>query len=490
METGMRDPRHPLAFALLLLPAMVVARFAAVAVHEILGHGLATVVLGGSFYAVYVSPGQGAAFSHLPPASPYAADVANAGNALAGIASELLLGLLLLYLYPRARAFVPRLFLLLLLAVLLVHTLLYAAVGALPFPSTAGDTAAAGSLLLQPGLAASFVLLGILWTFAAMYAISKRLLALLGPALAEHSADLYLGLFWILPLLVALAAGAGLGGALDAPVAYLALFLGFAALAYAAAARPAGRRAHRSAPPREAADWRGLAPLLLALALVLPVWIGAFGVTRAQAHGVILAEPPVAGESDWWSQLYVNIEVRFSEGPAGPDVAVTFHLRGVPERGSPLEEALWRTFDERADYTIYVQHAMVRASWMFNIAAWELAGPPSISGSAWSASGSVDRARVVPLRLADGWERDRVFSGGDGVFSVTLGDPYRTARYAPYGAVDELNLSWTPTLRLVGLTADPLGEIADRLDGPGFTRLRNHVPAAAPSVYRLQLRVP
>src|SRR3990170_698159 len=113
MDEGMRDPRHPLSFTLLLLPCVIVARFAAVAVHEILGHGLATLAVGGTFYAVYLSPGEGAAYASLPP-------------------------------------------------------LLYLAVGPLPFPSTAGDTAAAVAVLGAPALAWGFLLAGIAWTFAAM----------------------------------------------------------------------------------------------------------------------------------------------------------------------------------------------------------------------------------------------------------------------------------------------------------------------------------
>jgi len=86
----MRDPRDPAVFALILLPAVIVARFAGVAVHEILGHGLASLLSGGTFYAVYVSPGQGAAWSHLPGDGGWVPVV------LAGIAAELLLGCLLL----------------------------------------------------------------------------------------------------------------------------------------------------------------------------------------------------------------------------------------------------------------------------------------------------------------------------------------------------------------------------------------------------------
>src|SRR3990172_7176771 len=152
----MRDPREPLAFALLILPCVVVVRFLAVAAHEVLGHGLFSMALGGSFYAVYLSPGQGSAYVYLAAPAYGAVDWASVAVNLAGIAVELLLGLAVLLLYPRVRGFVPRLFVLLLLSVLLVHTFLYMAVGALPLPGLRGDTANAVVLLKAPPPASGF----------------------------------------------------------------------------------------------------------------------------------------------------------------------------------------------------------------------------------------------------------------------------------------------------------------------------------------------
>src|SRR3990172_5787944 len=261
MDEGMRDPRHPLSFTLLLLPCVIVARFAAVAVHEILGHGLATLAVGGTFYAVYLSPGEGAAYASLPPAAPGATlDLASLGMSLSGILAEFLLGLLILALYPRARRFVPRLFLLVLLSVLLVHALLYLAVGALPFPSTAGDTAAAVAVLGAPALDWGFLLAGIAWTFAAMFVVSRHLLTLLGDALDRTPDHVYLVAFWILPLVLAIAVALGLGGSEATLGVYLGLFLGIIAAAYVASSRPAAHLASRAPSSREGADWRGGGP--------------------------------------------------------------------------------------------------------------------------------------------------------------------------------------------------------------------------------------
>src|SRR3972149_8910030 len=67
---GHRDPREPATFAILVLAGFVVARFLAVALHEVVGHGLTTLALGGAFYGVYISPGAGVADVLVPPGGP------------------------------------------------------------------------------------------------------------------------------------------------------------------------------------------------------------------------------------------------------------------------------------------------------------------------------------------------------------------------------------------------------------------------------------
>jgi len=44
-------------FVVMTILYIVVARFLAVLSHEVLGHGLVSELIGGEFYAVYVSPG-------------------------------------------------------------------------------------------------------------------------------------------------------------------------------------------------------------------------------------------------------------------------------------------------------------------------------------------------------------------------------------------------------------------------------------------------
>ncbi|MCK5397502.1 MAG: hypothetical protein KAJ33_04570, partial [Thermoplasmata archaeon] len=55
-----------LSLAAVMMMIYLLAMFLAVAIHEILGHGLATVLLGGEFYAFYLSPGSGFISFYLP----------------------------------------------------------------------------------------------------------------------------------------------------------------------------------------------------------------------------------------------------------------------------------------------------------------------------------------------------------------------------------------------------------------------------------------
>src|SRR3990170_4789821 len=160
VRTAMRlgDPRQPAPFALAVLVGFVVARFVGVAAHEVLGHGLFALALGGSFYGAYVSPGTGFAFVFLPLDAPGALD---ATVALAGILIEILFGVGVLLAYPRVRTF------------------LYLALGALD--ATAGDAAHAAASLEAPHAVAAFVVVGLLWAIAAAYGISREVVRLTAP---------------------------------------------------------------------------------------------------------------------------------------------------------------------------------------------------------------------------------------------------------------------------------------------------------------------
>jgi len=82
-----------IGLALFLLPIEYVAEILSVAVHEILGHGLSAVVLGGSFYGFVMNwDGMGQAFCDLPSAAPLMHQVLHLA---AGVIAEITCGVVL-----------------------------------------------------------------------------------------------------------------------------------------------------------------------------------------------------------------------------------------------------------------------------------------------------------------------------------------------------------------------------------------------------------
>ncbi|MEE9489486.1 MAG: hypothetical protein V3V91_03500, partial [Thermoplasmata archaeon] len=90
-----RGVQGKMLFVLLTILYFVVARFLAVLSHEVLGHGLSSELIGGQFYAVYVSPGFGFTAAHIPDATAPALQVL---YLMAGIITEVVIGLVILLL--------------------------------------------------------------------------------------------------------------------------------------------------------------------------------------------------------------------------------------------------------------------------------------------------------------------------------------------------------------------------------------------------------
>ncbi len=107
----------------LVIMFYTIALFFSVTLHEILGHGLASALVGGDFYAVYVSPGSGYASIYFPESVSMSA---RAFVYMAGISVEIIGGLIVLFLiFPRLSGFLSGLFALVLSVVMLVHPSIY-----------------------------------------------------------------------------------------------------------------------------------------------------------------------------------------------------------------------------------------------------------------------------------------------------------------------------------------------------------------------------
>ena len=490
---GLGDPREPAAFAFVVLLGFVVARFLGVALHEIVGHGLFAILVGGSFYGVYISPGSGFALVFVPVSAPVAAD---ALVSLAGILVEVLVGVAVLRFYPRVRTFLGRLFVLLLLEVLLVYTLVYLALGALG--ATAGDSAQAVASLRAPHLLASFLVVGIAWATAFAYVISLEVMRLTAPAAGMRRQFLFLGLFWFTPMIVGVLPGLAL--ATSSLLLYFGLFVlvgggVFAGAAYLASkAGPGG--------PVEERPEGSLAPVAIAFVLILPVWVGAFGLTDRSAHGILLYEPPVEAERTWADVQALNVRANLT---TSLDVLLEFRFKGVPQLDSPLERQAFASYEDRADFAYWTEVARTLAAGMLNATAWNATSAAiDGAGTAWIGGQLVPNPRVIGLEAATPAQKamlTTIATNGSRTFvSLFLLEPFRYGRIpCDVCYVDEVNLTWPSgyggpePFRLEDVTAvggsPEMLRGFDAATGLHFVRFRIERPTEAPRFFRLVLEV-
>ena len=141
------DFRRPWPFALFVLLAHVLSRFLGVAVHEFLGHSALAFLLGGSAYAVYVSPGSGITYVYLTEGTPVAGVVAMLA---AGIAVETAVGVAIWWLTRRSPSAAWRAFGVVAATVFIVYSLVYMAAGALKPNAARVDRRSVGTVSVQP----------------------------------------------------------------------------------------------------------------------------------------------------------------------------------------------------------------------------------------------------------------------------------------------------------------------------------------------------
>ena len=182
-----------LTLVALIMMLYVMAIFVGVAIHEVLGHGLATIAFGGDFYALYLSPGSGYISFHLP-------DSVSAHEAafiyMAGITVQIAVGLaIMLLVFPKIKNLLAGLFTLMLSVALLVHPSLYLFLG---YFYQNGDTKYAAALLgIQPDL---FVVAGLIMTGIFTLMISAAALNFIGSFLNvgdEKTRNKILLIFWM-----------------------------------------------------------------------------------------------------------------------------------------------------------------------------------------------------------------------------------------------------------------------------------------------------
>jgi hypothetical protein len=478
------DLRRPWPFALFVLLSHVLARFLGVGAHEILGHAAAAVLLGGSAYGVYVSPGSGIAYVYLPRGLPVEGAIAMLA---AGIAVEVALGAALWWTTRRSPSFGVRAFGLVGTTVFVVYGLLYMAAGA--FESFPGDTWRIVTTLQAPPLAYGIAAVGILWTVLVAVLVSFDVLRLFGgPGRDLKRELLLLALFWLVPAPLAFLPGfSGFNALGPSPVAYVAAFAGVLCAVAGLLLTLDFLPTARGPPPAPGASWRPIAAAAVPLLLLVPVWVGVFGATPGTAHGLLLGTPPVEAEPAWLGELAVNLEV-----VVHGDLTVTLYWRfhGTLTPASPLEARIADSFRDRMDREFYEGVALSTVGGALNESGWAVEESSIHPGEAvWAAGQSYAGARVVRLGPSPGNGLRFLSPAGPNLTVLTVHDPFKFGTVAPSGGwLDALKVRWEPPL-LPERYGDS-GGTTPRLVSADYVQWQNFNRPSAHTTYQVTLRSP
>jgi len=475
-DTDVKNLKGGEFFLLVVALGLTVTRFVSVAIHEILGHGLAAELLGGSFYAFYLSPGSGFASTYLPPSSSIWSE---AFMEMSGVGIEVLLGSFLLLSYPRIKTYIGRLLTLLFVEVLMVYSLLYLALGSFDF--TGGDSSKIANLFTGLDVSFRFLLVGLLWATVLSYVISKKLLILLAEQdVQSKNRVFYLLLFWFLPPLIGVLSGIFAFNTLSKPLSiYLALFASSAAVIFGFCILKASKSHITSA--RILRKGR-VAPLIVAFLLILPLWFFVFGPTEGSAQGLLIKEPPIEAEKQYANPLAINLKIIITSNLT---LHLEFRFKGIPDPESPLMKAIWATYENRADFDYYQRMAVSLSSRIFNVSKWNLLHS-YIQGKLWALGEEYDNARVVMLDT-DPQNNSKLMKAANSGYIITAHDPFLYQPIGPgEGFLDSLNMTWERGISMMNFSA--IGGASYPYLGENYLLWRNMSPQEAHHTYSLEFK--
>ena len=469
-------------FMALIVMFYAIARLMGVGVHEFIGHGLFTEMLGGEFYAAYISPGNGYASIYLP------GDASQAMIAtvyLAGIFVELVLGLIILFLvYPRMKRFTTGLFVLVLSEILLVHSSFYLVLGSY---ISSGDSYLASrvggvpiDLLIISGLilAGFFILL-----------ISVKFLQFISEFAViddDRKAVRALGLFWLPPLFIIWASILMPGEnitledkAYSMIYGTLSLLFIFIAMIYIPKMTPVKFGFGK----REGMRLDRVITTLVVFIVVVSVWLAVFGPTSDTAHGLMLKDPPMEAE-----RYYRDFTVGNAIVYIGPNdtVSISIILKGVLADPSPLDEKLYDSFEQRPYWQDYENGARNMIRSMFLISkdvADNISFEQRIEGDVWASGDTYGNARVsqATMNLSDlGMSFDE-----EGNLTIQVIDPWMVGSNPGY--LDGMEFRWNNSMTFVDYETGNIRPTTGN-GSDNFMIWRNPDLANAPTGYEIILR--
>ncbi len=468
---NLRTFQGKLTFAFLVILGCVTARFVGIAIHEILGHGLFTYLLGGSFYAVYISPFSGFAVLHFPSSELWSKVLIYA----AGILVQLAFGLIILLAIPKLKGFLAPFFALLLSEALLVHSSLYLGLGAI----FGGDFYEICQLTKISPLI--FFIIGISLTLLFIYFISKRFLSLADEYLyIETTKDAFysLTIFWLTPFFVIMLLSA-VATFLVSPqeLIYMLIFIGTSSMIVIILGMIISMKFKRTARMHKPIDFRSIIVILLTFLFVMPTWLGAFGLTPSSAHGLMIAQPPVEAEQYYIDLLIANAKVTINSNLT---IDIEIKTKGLIDNRSPLEHKIWRSFEKRPHWAYYKEVSISIVEKMLNSSNAEIKDI-HLDDEIWAVGMNYSNGRLCLLEL-DATNISNLIKIND-TFRLTINDPWKQSGY-----LDKVNITWSEDVKPTSYSIDgnntPMGGLNE-----GYLLWQNENLEEAGSEYILNFEV-
>jgi hypothetical protein len=377
-------------------------------IHEVFGHGLFTLLLGGIFSAFYLSP-QGFSFAFY--GWRYGMGVTPLMNGLVwagGLIMESILGVVVLLLYSRIHGFTSRIFALILIYQSLFHAAYYLGAGSiapvLGITSLVFDPVGIHHYLGIP----YWVLFGVALVVGvlSMYLFFSKIIELLQEYfMFRGKIDLFVSILmiivvnWALGTLITAVLG-------DSSILDLVAFAGLMAIVIPVGMFTTWRRRlpDKATLKHLHVSIRFFAIFSILALISTTVWLGVFGSSYTRAHGILLEEYPA----------YCNVKIEVSDDKSA---AVDFSFR------PPIDQA-WQSIKERDNWALYLEVASMFVERMFNVSQYEIIYIETTNDAFWKgdvwSSGGARRIRVR-LALSDSPNWQRI----DSDFSLTIADPLK-----------------------------------------------------------------
>lgn len=434
-------------------------------VHEIIGHGLLTVLLGGNFYGFYASPfGVSFAFVSLNPNSPLWQDSLVYSG---GILAETIFGLVVLFLIPpRLRGFTNRLF-----AILFALTTMTGSMNYLIFGSIfhVGDPVGISFSTKVPALYLAIIGFALRLVFIAL--IAWAYLWFVSDYITLRSwLDSFkaLVLLWVFPPIVNFLLGIKFveDQMLKLSLLWIVIGMIIALVTSAFVAKLYGKPAQIELKPVTS---RNALTIVLVFFLTISIWLAAFGPTPSQARGIAWAAPPENELS-----LAGNVEILVYSNST---TIVKFKFR--PAFDYP---PFWEKIKAQPDWVYYIQTSQTMLQIMLGTKDYRLVEAYQDDyTSVWTYGRTHQGARVivynVNLRASS-----HLVKTVEGNYALTIVDPWK-----PRGYLDSIQIVQTPGVQLLSYITNPSFSPTSGEVTAGYLVWQNF-PTTAPDTYRIVFR--